>query len=116
MIATTNYIEKVSGRYKNRPSRFDRVIEFPLPNDESRKIFIENSILKEDLEKIDINSWVKKTEGYTIDHINELILLHFVFGHGEEEAFDTINKMVRENESLRNTSSVNKKSLGFGVG
>lgn len=113
-IATTNHIEYLEERYTNRPSRFDRVVEFPLPNEESRKMFIEKTVLPEDLEKIDIDEWVKKTEGFTIDHINELILLHFVFDHSEEQSFETIYAMTKTGGKLRNKSSVNKKSIGFG--
>jgi SpoVK/Ycf46/Vps4 family AAA+-type ATPase len=112
-IATTNYIDRISSRYTNRPSRFDRVIEFPLPNAESRKIFIESSVLPEDLNKIDIDAWVKRTEGFTIDHINELILLFFVFGHDEEESFETIERMMKDNSFLKNKTSVNKTNIGF---
>lgn len=113
-IATTNHIEYLEERYTNRPSRFDRVVEFPLPNDASRKMFIEATVLPEDLEKININEWVEKTEGLTIDHINELILLHFVFGHSEEESFETIYAMSKTRGKLKNKTSVNKKSIGFG--
>lgn len=113
-IATTNHIEYLEERYTNRPSRFDRVVEFPLPNAASRKMFIEKTVLPEDLEKINIDDWVEKTEGFTIDHINELILLHFVFGHSEEESFETIYSMTKTKGRLRNKASVNKKSIGFG--
>lgn len=113
-IATTNHIEYLEERYTNRPSRFDRVVEFPLPNAESRKMFIEKTVLPEDLKKINIDEWVEKTDGFTIDHINELILLHFVFGHDEEESFDTIYNMTKTKGKLRNKTSVNKKSIGFG--
>lgn len=114
IIATTNHIELLEDRYTNRPSRFDRVIEFPLPNDASRKMFIESTVLPEDLKKIDINAWVDRTEGFTIDHINELILLFFVFGHSEEESFQTIEKMVGRKRRLRNQTSVtNKSQIGF---
>lgn len=114
IIATTNYIERIANRYKNRPSRFDRIVEFPLPNEASRKIFIEKSVLPEDLKKINIDEWVRKTKGYTIDHINELILLYFVFGHTEEESFKTIDDMVKNNSNLKNETSVNKKrTIGF---
>ena len=112
-IATTNYIERIPERYTNRPSRFDRVIEFPLPNEESRRLFIENSVLPEDLNKIDVNEWVKKTEGFTIDHINELLMLFFVFGHSEEESFETIERMTKKNSSLKNSTSVNRTNIGF---
>ncbi len=113
-IATTNHIEYLEERYTNRPSRFDRVVEFPLPNEASRKMFIEATVLPEDLEKINIDEWVEKTEGLTIDHINELILLHFVFGHSEEESFETIYSMSKTRGKLKNKTSVNKKSIGFG--
>lgn len=113
-IATTNHIEYLEERYTNRPSRFDRVVEFPLPNAASRKMFIEKTVLPDDLEKINIDDWVEKTEGLTIDHINELILLHFVFGHDEEESFNTIYAMTKTGGKLRNKSSVNKKTIGFG--
>lgn len=112
-IATTNHIEYLEERYTNRPSRFDRVVEFPLPNAESRKIFIQKTVLPEDLKKINLDEWVKKTEGFTIDHINELILLFFVFGHTEEESFDTLFDMTKTRGMLKNKSSVNKKEIGF---
>lgn len=113
IIATTNYITRLESRYKNRPSRFDRVLEFPLPNDEARKVFIEKSILPEDIKKINIEEWVEKTKGYTIDHINELILLYFVYGHTEQEAFDTIDTMVNKNCKLKNSTSEYKSKMGF---
>ena len=112
-IATTNHIEYLEERYTNRHSRFDRVVEFPLPNAESRKMFIEKTVLPEDLKKIDIDEWVSKTEGFTIDHINELILLFFVFGHTEEESFESLFEMTKTKGMLKNKESVNKKSIGF---
>lgn len=114
-IATTNHIELLESRYTNRPSRFDRVVEFPLPNAESRKMFIEKTVLPEDLGKININEWVEKTEGFTIDHINELILLFFVFGHSEEEAFESLFNMTKTRGRLTNKTSSNKKDIGFGM-
>lgn len=108
VIATTNYPERMQERFINRPSRFDLVIEFPVPNDETRKMFIEKSVLPEDLVKIDINKWVERTNGYSIDHINELILLFFVFGHTEEHAFNEVNKMVNRKGVLKNTNGKNK--------
>ena len=112
-IATTNHIEYLEERYTNRPSRFDRVVEFPLPNAASRKMFIEKTVLPEDLKKINIDEWVEKTEGFTIDHINELILLFFVFGHDEKEAFDTMFEMTKTRGMLKNKTSVKKKDIGF---
>lgn len=66
------------------------------------------------LEKINLDEWVEKTEGFTIDHINELILLFFVFGHTEDEAFEELFKMTKTKGMLKNTTSVSKSSIGFG--
>lgn len=114
-IATTNHIEMLEDRYTNRPSRFDRVVEFPLPNAESRKMFLEKTVLEEDLKKINVDEWVAKTEGFTIDHINELIILFFVFGHTEEESFETLYAMTKTKGMLQNKTSVKKATIGFGV-
>lgn len=115
IIATTNHIESLENRYTNRPSRFDRVIEFPLPNAESRKIYLEKSIFPEDLERINLEEWVSKTEGYTIDHIKELVTLFFIHGYTEEESFDSVDAMVHKRGRLKNVTSVKKKSIGFEV-
>ena len=112
-IATTNHIEYLEERYTNRPSRFDMVVEFPLPNAESRRMFIEKTVMPEDIQKINLDEWVEKTEGFTIDHLNELILLFFVFGHSEKESFDRMFEMTKTRGMLKNKSSVNKKEIGF---
>lgn len=112
-IATTNHIEYLEERYTNRPSRFDMVVEFPLPNAESRRMFIEKTVMPEDINKINLDEWVEKTEGFTIDHLNELILLFFVFGHTEKDAFDRMFEMTKTRGMLKNKSSVNKKEIGF---
>ena len=116
VIATTNYIDRLQERFTNRPSRFDRVLEYPLPNDISRKIFIENTVLPEDLTKINVDNWVKRTEGFTIDHINEVIVLHLIHGYTEEDSFAAVESMVENNDTLRNRDSVdaNKHTIGFG--
>lgn len=113
-IATTNHIERMEERFVNRPSRFDRVLEFPLPDAVCRRLFFEKSVLPDDLASIDLDEWVKKTEGYTLDHLNELVLLVFVFGHSEEEAFATLNKMIGDAGWLKNKTSVKPvKKIGF---
>jgi transitional endoplasmic reticulum ATPase len=41
MIATTNHLEKLDGGLANRPSRFDRKYNFPLPSYEERILYSE---------------------------------------------------------------------------
>ena len=114
IIATTNYPEDLADRYVNRPSRFDKVIEFPLPDFEGRKMFIINTVKEDDLSKIDLDKWCERTANYTIDHLNELILLFFVFGHSEEESFEMMDNMINKKGVLKNQSSIGKKMIGLG--
>lgn len=82
-IATTNYIDKVSKRLSNRPSRFDEKIEMTYPTVESRKGFIKGLIPKmgEDaLAKI-----VEMTDGISQAHIKELIIQKSIFNKSEKE-------------------------------
>lgn len=101
-IATTNYPEKLKERITNRPSRFDRRYEINLPSSEVRKFYIENMTKEDDLENIDINQWVKDTEGYTIDHLKELITSVFVLGYEYDESITTINN-IKNNGAIKST-------------
>jgi len=113
-IATTNYPEKLKERISNRPSRFDRRYEIGIPSPTIRKYFIEQIIKKEDLNKIKINSWIKDTEGFTIDHLKELIISVFVLGHKYNNALEDI-KNIKESGTIRPTIITDgpKKISGF---
>lgn len=68
-LATTNFGEKISKRFK-RPGRFSTVIEMKAPTEEARYAFLKHKI------GIDpnINTWVKDTDGLTIDELKETVL------------------------------------------
>jgi len=70
-IATTNYPEKLAERITNRPSRFDRRYYVSPPSEEVRKVYILNKI-GDSKSEIDINRWVKDTEGLSMSHLKEL--------------------------------------------
>ena len=114
-IATTNYPENLTERYLKRPSRFNRKYSFIYPNEENRREFIIKTNLKSDLDSININEWVKKTEGWTIDYIKELCDSVFINGYSEEQSFNEINDMIQK-KTLQNDKPSNVKSkIGFGV-
>lgn len=104
ILATTNYPEYLTERYISRPSRFNRRFEFPLPNVEVRREFLIKTNLKEDIESIDLDKWLRRTEGYTIDFLKELSDAVFISGRDEEEVFDKIDNM-RGVSVLKNTSN-----------
>jgi SpoVK/Ycf46/Vps4 family AAA+-type ATPase len=107
-IATTNYPEKLEERITNRPSRFDRRYKVDLPNEEIRRSYILNKLTKEDLERNDIDEWVKRTEGMSLSHLKEVLVSVIVMGRTFEETIANL-------EGLKIKPTIKKtKSVGFG--
>lgn len=94
VIATTNYPEYLTERYICRPSRFNRRFELPLPSADTRREFLEKTNLPEDLEKINLDEWVERTEGYTIDFLKELSDSVFISQRSEDSVFAELNEMM----------------------
>lgn len=93
-FATTNYIDKIPSRIRNRPSRFADVIEIGFPNRESRKTFLEAKLHKTD--KIDVELWADLTEGLTLDHLKDLIISVCVIGLSFDVALTKVKKLKTE--------------------
>lgn len=93
-LATTNYIDRLEGRIKNRPSRFDRRFFIDFPNAKSRKLYLEHIIgQSDDFKDIDIDAWVEATQGMTPAHLKELFLSVAFFGNDYEEVIQRLGKM-----------------------
>ena len=107
-IATTNYPEKLQERITNRPSRFDRRYKVELPNDDIRRAYIRHKLNDEDISNIDIEEWVKKTDGMSLSHLKEVVISVIVMGRTFEE---TINNLEELAERPRIKGSGN---VGFG--
>lgn len=70
-IATTNNLRALPDRIKNRPSRFDLVIEVPLPSIDERQAYLESRMPKS---KALSRAWSKKTDGLSLAHLRELVV------------------------------------------
>lgn len=90
-LATTNYIDRIPPRIKNRPSRFATVLEIGAPNAETRRAFLEGKIGED--ETVDIPKWVKLTNGFMLDHLKDLIISVLCIGLSLEEAIDKLKSM-----------------------
>lgn len=93
-LATTNYIDKVSERMRNRPSRFAVVVEIGPPSAEARKVYLEHKLL--DATPAEIDAWVKASEGMVLDQIKDLIVSVKCFGLSLSEAIEKIGGMKFE--------------------
>jgi len=107
-IGTTNYPQRLEERISNRPSRFAVKKEIKLPNKLVRKYYLETKLKGKISDKI-INEWVNKTEGMSIDHLKELILLVCVNEIEFETAIKEINTV-----KIKNTTGTGTKKIGFG--
>jgi hypothetical protein len=103
-IATTNYPEDLDGRIKNRPSRFDRVVEIGMPNAEARYVYLKSRNIPEE----EIDAWVEASNGFSIAHLKELIVGVKIFG---EKLKDVVARLRGMEKTI---SSTKAKSVGFG--
>ena len=107
-IATTNYPEKLQERITNRPSRFDRRYKVELPNEDIRRAYIQHKLSEEDLKNIDIEEWIKKTEGMSLSHLKEVVISVIVMGRTFEETIENL-------EGLKKTPTIKGSGkVGFG--
>jgi SpoVK/Ycf46/Vps4 family AAA+-type ATPase len=74
-LATTNYFDRIPDRLK-RPGRFGIIRKVNTPIPEARAMYIKSK-LGSDFR--DLNSWVDKTEGLTIDELKEVVQAVYIF-------------------------------------
>lgn len=106
-IATTNYPENLDPRVVNRPSRFDLVMLIDMPNAEARKLYLQSR--DTGLSEVDIDEWVKETNGFSIAHLKELIVGVCLFGKPVVDEIKRLRGMMKKQPS----STDGKASMGF---
>ena len=104
-LATTNYPEKLQERLSNRPSRFDRKYELGSPVADVRRKYILSKMKEEDVKTQDIDQWVKKTEGYSLSHIKELIVSVCILNKDIDDVLSHFESM-KQNRVTRTTGKV----------
>lgn len=114
-LGTTNYPERLEERILNRPSRFDRIYYFGLPDEKVRRFFIKSKLKEGDLEKIDLEEWVKKTEGFTLAHLREIIISTVVLGNDFEEVLSILRGMSKlpDSKDYKTPQNYNSPKIGF---
>ena len=76
ILATTNHTENIDPAISDRPGRFDRIIDVPLPNTRQRHTMIQNILAKmptEEIGKSVISSVAKKSEGLSGAWVREVV-------------------------------------------
>ncbi len=86
-IATTNDLSEIPPRIRNRPRRFDDVIEIGMPDAEVRRAYFEikNPRFTNGNDPEELNTWVKVTEGLSVAHLCEMVVAVELLGHDAME-------------------------------
>lgn len=107
-VATTNYPERLDRRFADRPGRFDRVQYVGMPNDEARRAYFKTRM--PEIDDIRLERWVKKSEGWSIAHLRELVVATEVLG---DEDTDTIERVEGMRDAPNSEQEPSRQKLGF---
>jgi hypothetical protein len=96
-VATTNYPERLDRRFVDRPSRFDTVEYVGMPSADARRQYL---TFKEPLlSGVEIAEMVLATEGLSIAHLREMIILTQCFGRSIHDAAKRLTASRRRTPS-----------------
>lgn len=107
-IATTNYMERLDPRFKNRPSRFDTVQYIGMPSAEARAAYLRAK--EPSLSEADIERWVAVSDGFSVAHLKELIIAVQCLGQTLEQAVARLEEMRQQRASSENDP---EREFGF---
>ena len=106
-LATTNYPSRLDKRFTARPSRFDTILKVGMPDKVCREFFLREK--EKSLTEDELQLWVKKTEGFSVSHLKELIIAVKCLGQDFEFAVKRLTDML---EPITN-DDFEKRSVGF---
>lgn len=89
-VATTNYPERLDVRFVDRPSRFDTIRYIGMPSKAARAAYFDAKV--PDLDNSELDRFVAATEGYSVAHMREMIVLTKCFGVSLDEAKARLDK------------------------
>lgn len=107
-VATTNYPERIDKRFVNRPSRFDTVIKVGMPTASAREIFLRHR--EPLLNDAQVQQYVDLSEGFSLAHLREFIILTCVFKRDISWAAQKLRAMMTGNLS---STQDNNRDIGF---
>jgi SpoVK/Ycf46/Vps4 family AAA+-type ATPase len=107
-VATTNYPERLDRRFVDRPSRFDTIRYIGMPSPEARKTFLEHK--EKSYSELELAQLVKLSEGYSIAHLRELIILTRCFNMPIPKAIERLDQFRTKPSSDK---SPDRPAFGF---
>jgi hypothetical protein len=90
-IATTNYPERLDRRFVDRPSRFDTVQYIGMPSAAARRAYLK--VKEPSLTEAELEEWVAQTEGFSVAHLREAVILVKCFDQTLAQAIKRLEAM-----------------------
>lgn len=118
-IATTNYPQQLESRFTCRPSRFNLVIEYKKPDENTRREYMQYKLsegginVNDDKVKEDIERLVGKTDNYTFDFVKEAIQCIYIDGIDEDTVFKRLNDLIDKKGNVKVTDYEGSSGIGF---
>jgi hypothetical protein len=107
-VATTNYPERLDRRFVDRPSRFDTVEFIGMPSPAARRVYLKAK--DPALKGVELERWIAATDGFSVAHLRELIILVRCFDRPLEAAIERLESM-----RLKPSSDRAPDRLQFGI-
>ena len=93
-VATTNNLDKIPDRIKDRPSRFDKKYIIKKPTEGDRKLYFETRLLDTDKKKYDLKKLVKDTKDFTMAHLKEVFISLYILDSSASLSSSSKNSFI----------------------
>ncbi len=117
-IATTNHPSRLGERIINRPGRFDKRYKIGLPDDISRRMYLQWLIKDENIAELkqtidlDLDRWVRDSYNFSLAHLEELFKRIVLMGDDYEDEICDLRSMIKDKPT--EDDDIPRGSIGFG--
>ncbi|WP_394999917.1 AAA family ATPase [Acinetobacter sp.] len=101
-IATTNYLNKLDDRIRNRPRRFDRVMKIEMPSVEARRAYLSGRF---DLDDKELEKWIKDTDGFSFAALADLVISTKCLENTYPDSLKVLKTFLKEERKGFNASN-----------
>ena len=119
VIATTNRVDDVEEALRNRPGRFDRILDIGLPTAAGRLHMLQLFTKNYKMDNVDLEVVAQQTEKYSGAHVKELVITAAIAAIDEKSLTDEGLVILKASYFLDNIAKVRNKKIepvaGFGT-
>ena len=114
-IGTTNRLELIEKALKNRPGRFDRVVEISVLDNDLRYKMFKNRLKDWKIKENTLRYLVKQTENWSGAETQEFVnTLNLDFINNKKKSKNITNELVDKIVTIMNDFGIGEKSSKFG--